>query len=94
MTETPATTPAPKLTAIQIIERELAGFTQQEAQTLSNLTAIRGAIQGAQHLLGVLKVAEQETQAEILKLAAEAKTAVIDMQGKVVEFAKKFEPKQ
>jgi hypothetical protein len=54
----PAPNPAPKLTAIQLIEQEVEGFVKQRLQALANVTAIEGAIQGAQYLLAKLKAEE------------------------------------
>ena len=73
--------PAPKLTAIQIIEQDLAGWFKQAElaaknaeQAVANTHAIQGAIQGAQSLLAKLKAAEAAAVKEAEKLATEAKT--------------------
>ena len=79
--------PAPKLTSIQRIEAELATWMQQEAQAIANLNSLRGAIQGAQHLLGILKAeaakAEAEAQKLITEALAETKTVVNDLKSEV-----------
>jgi hypothetical protein len=62
--------PAPKLTAIQLIEQELSGFIQQREQAIANVHAVDGAIQGAQRLLAKLKQAAAEAEAETKKAAA------------------------
>ncbi len=84
MSTSPAViTPAPKPTAIQLIEQELAGFFKQAEAAAKNAEqailathSIQGAIQGAQHLLSKLKAAAAEAEAEAKKLAAEAESEV------------------
>lgn len=92
--------PAPKLTAIQLIEQELSGFIQQREQAIANVHAVDGAIQGAQRLLAKLKQAAAEAEAEAKK-AADAINAgfkpVVDPvddesaedAGSVIEFVKR-----
>jgi hypothetical protein len=67
---TPA--PAPKLTAIQIIEQEIGNFIKQREQAVANVHAVEGAIQAAQHLLSKLKAeavkAEEAIQGEVAKV--------------------------
>jgi hypothetical protein len=94
-TETPATpgtpapivnavqVPAPKPTAIQLIEQELQNFFKQAEQAaknaeqaVANTHAIQGAIQGAQHLLAKLRAAEAAAVTEAQKLAGEAEAEV------------------
>jgi hypothetical protein len=77
--------PAPKPTAIQLIEQELAAFFKQREQAIANVHAIDGAIQGAQRLLSVFKAeaAKAETLVEKAVETVEAKA------GQVVEFVKK-----
>ena len=73
---TPA--PAPKLTAIQIIEQELAGFFKQREQAIANVHAVEGAIQAGQLLLSKLKAAaskaETEVETEVSKVITEVET--------------------
>jgi nucleotide-binding universal stress UspA family protein len=85
-----AGTPAaavPPLTAIELIEQELANFFRQREQAIANVHAVDGAIQSTQHLLAKLKAevvkgeawvkAEAErVEAEAKKLAGEAETEV------------------
>ena len=59
--------PAPKLNAIQIIEQELGNFIKQREQAVSNVHAVEGAIQAAQHLLIRLKAAAVAAEEEIKK---------------------------
>ena len=58
---------APKLNAIQIIEQELGNFIKQREQAVSNVHAVEGAIQAAQHLLARLKAAVVAAEDEIKK---------------------------
>ncbi len=78
MSETPVVNavqvPAPKPTAIQLIEQEIVNFGKQaEAaaknaeQAVANVHAIQGAIQGAQHLLAKLRAAEAVAVNEVSK---------------------------
>jgi hypothetical protein len=68
--------PAPKLTAIETIEQEIAAWFRQKEQTIENLKAIDGAIQGGQRLLSVLKSEAEKAEAEAKKLLSEAITEV------------------
>jgi len=77
--------PAPKLTAIQIIEQELAGFFKQREQAIANVHAVEGAIQAGQLLLSKLKAAAAKVETEVEKV----ETAVEGEATKVVEFVKK-----
>jgi hypothetical protein len=95
-----AATAAPvKKDAIQLIEEQLANFAKQREQQVANVTAIEkqreqaianvhaveGAMQGAQHLIALLKAEALKAEAEAAKLA-EAGLVEVD---KVVEFVKK-----
>lgn len=71
-----------KLTAIQVIEKELQGFFKQAdaaakaaEQAVANSHAVQGAIQGAQHLLAKLRAEEAKAytfaQTEAEKVEAE-----------------------
>jgi hypothetical protein len=64
---TAAPVAAPKLNAIQIVEKELENFTQQHLQAVSNVHALEGAIQAARHLMAKLSAAAAEAEAEIKK---------------------------
>lgn len=75
-TATAVATPAPKLTAIQIIEQEIANFIKQREVAISNVHAVEGAIQAAQHLVAKLKAAAVAAEAEVKKLVGEAETEV------------------
>jgi len=65
MSETPATPVAPKLNAIQVIERELGNFFKQREQAVANVHAVDGAIQASQHLLATLKAEAAKAEAEV-----------------------------
>ena len=91
---TPATpalpvAPAAPLSGIQVIEQELANFARQEEAAISQLHAIKGAIQAANFLLSRLKQeaakAEAIAEAELVK----AKTAVAPVVATVEAEAKK-----
>jgi hypothetical protein len=65
-TPAPATvvaTPAPKLNAIQLIQREIISFQRQREQHMANVHATEGAIQAAQHLIGVLTAEAAKAEA-------------------------------
>ena len=79
-----AATAAPvKKDAIQLIEEQLANFAKQREQQVANVTAIEkqreqaianvhaveGAMQGAQHLIALLKAEALKAEAEAAKLA-------------------------
>ena len=76
----PATVqPAKPLNALQRVELEISNFIKQrETQAkavemaLANLHAVEGAIQGAQHILGILKVEAAKAEDEAKKLIEEA----------------------
>ena len=91
MSETPATTAvatasavAPKLNAIQLVEREIGNFIKQREQAVANVHAVEGAIQAGNHLLAKLKAAAASAEAEAKKLAAEveakAKAVIADVE--------------
>lgn len=95
---TPATpvapaAPAKPLTAIQMIERELAGYIQQKEQMIANLHALDGAIQSSQHLLLKLREAEQAAIAEGKKLIGEVKAEAEKVVSEVDGTAKSAENK-
>ena len=73
---TPATAARP-LTAIELIEQELANFFRQREQAIANVHAVDGAIQSTQHLLAKLKAevvkGEAWVKAEAERVEAEAK---------------------
>lgn len=71
---TPA--PAPKLSAIQIIEQNVAQYIKQHEQAIANIHALEGAIQAGRQLLAVLKAEEEKAVAEAKKLLGEAKAEV------------------
>lgn len=72
-----------KKDAIQLIEEQLANFAKQREQQVANVTAIEkqreqaianvhaieGAMQGAQHLIALLKAEALKAEAEAAKLA-------------------------
>ena len=82
-------TPAPKLSAIQLIEQEIVNFSRQREQAVANVHAIEGAIQAAQHLVGKLKAeaakaeapapapagGTSEVNAKVIDIASAAKAA-------------------
>lgn len=74
--------PAKPLTAIQMLEQELANFFKQREQAIANVHAVEGAIQATQHLLMKLR-------AEEIKAIDAAKTAAAAVEGE----AKKVESK-
>ena len=77
-------TPAPKLNAIQVVEKELLGFRTQREQAVANVHAVDGAIQASQHLLATLK-------AEAAKAETEVKAAVENGIHLVEKVAEKIE---
>ena len=81
---------APKLNAIQRIEQELIAFFRQKEQAVANVHAIDGAIQAAQHLIGVLKAEEAKAAAEAEKLAGEVVAGVKEAVAAVEAEAKKL----
>jgi hypothetical protein len=83
--------PAAPLSGIQIIEQELANFARQEESALSQLHAIKGAIQAANFLLSRLK-AEEQKAVEFAKAEFEkAKAAAAPVVAEVEAAAKKVE---
>jgi outer membrane protein TolC len=95
-----AQSPARKMSSIELIEQEIVGFFKQREQAIANVHAVDGAIQAAQMLVGKLKAAAQQAEAEVKRLATEATQAVeAETQkligsveagaDKVVEFVKK-----
>jgi len=75
-TQAPVATPAsaaPK-SAIQLIEEQVVAFVKQREQAIANVHAIEGALQGAQHLLALLKNEAAKVEAETKKLIGEAET--------------------
>jgi hypothetical protein len=72
-TPAPAAAPAPALNAIQRIEAEIVTFVKQREQAVANVHAVEGAIQGAQHLLAILKNDFAKAEAEAKKLLGEVK---------------------
>ena len=60
-----------------MIEKELQGFLRQREQAISNVHAVDGAIQAAQHLLGRLK--QEEAKARGLS-ASEVRPVQTDAQ--------------
>jgi len=85
---TPA--PAPKLTAIQIIEQELAGFFKQREQAIANVHAVEGAIQAGQLLLAKLKQAAAAAEAEVKKVETVVEGEVSKVEAAVEAEAKKL----
>lgn len=84
--------PAPKMSAIQLIEQELKGFIQQREQAVANVHAIEGAIQAAQHLLSKLRSAAAKAEAEVkagLDAVQKVVTEVEQDVTNVIEFVKK-----
>lgn len=80
--------PAPKLNAIQILERDLAEFIRNREQAIANLHAVNGAIQGAERILADLKTeaAKAETVVKtVAKDVASEATKVVDFVKKEVE---------
>ena len=79
MSETQAApgAPAPKLNAIQVVEREIENFAKQREQAIANVHAVDGAIQAAQHLRQLL-VAEANKAENAVKTAA--RTLVNDVE--------------
>jgi hypothetical protein len=77
--------PAAPLNAIQRIELEIQNFVRQREQLVAqlqqltaNVHATEGAIQGAQHLLGIFKAEAAKAEAEVAKAAL----AAVDTLGK------------
>jgi len=69
-------TQAPKLNAIQVVEKELLGFRTQREQAVANVHAVDGAIQAAQHLLALLKVEAAKAETEVEKVVGAVESAV------------------
>ena len=102
MSETPATTAvatasavAPKLNAIQLVEREIGNFIKQREQAIANVHAVEGAIQAAQHMLAILKAEAEKAEAEAKKLVGVVEGEVKKLEGeaatevsKVIDFVK------
>ena len=80
-TATAVAVPAPKLNAIQLIEREILSFQRQREQHMANVHAAEGAIQAGQHLLNVLKTEAQKAAA----LGDTVAIDTLDVAAKVVE---------
>lgn len=80
--------PAPKLTAIQLIEQQIKDYVRQREQAIANVHAIEGAIQAAQQLAGKLSAIEAEAKnlasTLVTKVEADAKEAVAAIESKVV----------
>jgi ABC-type transporter Mla subunit MlaD len=81
--ETTVAAVAPKPTAIQLIQAELANFfkqaeaaAKQAEQAVANVHAVQGAIQATQHLLAKLKAEAEKAEAEGKKLLDEAEAEV------------------
>src|ERR1700733_6514007 len=74
---TPAA-PAKPLTAIQLIEQQLANFLHQKEVAIANVHAIDGAIQGAKATLALLKT-------EVAKAEALAKEEAVKVETDVKE---------
>jgi len=85
MSTAPTVVATKKLSSIEIIEQELAGFFKQREQAIANVHAVEGAIQAGQLLLSKLKAAASKAETEVEK----AETAVEGEATKVVEFVKK-----
>jgi hypothetical protein len=90
----PATAaPAKPLTAIQVVEQEIANFLRQEEATVSQLHAVKGAIQAGNFLLQRLKSEEQKAVAfakaefEKAQAAAAPVVAEVEAEAKKVESA-------
>jgi hypothetical protein len=86
----PATAaPAKPLSAIQVVEQEIVNFARQEENAVSQLHAIKGAIQAANFLLNRLKSEEQKAvafaKAEFEKAQAAATPFVAEVETKVAE---------
>jgi len=82
--------PAPKLTAIQIIEQELAGFFKQREQAIANVHAVEGAIQAGQLLLAKLKQAAAAAEADVKKVETVVEGVVSKVEAAVEAEAKKL----
>jgi len=61
----PAAAPEKPLTAIQIVEQQIMNFIQQREKAIANVHAIEGALQSAQHLLGVFRAEEAKAKAAV-----------------------------
>jgi len=76
-TAVPVEVPAPKLTAIQVIEQEIGSYFKQKEQAIANLHAIDGAIQAGTRLLALLKAeaakAEKAVESVVETVEAEVK---------------------
>ena len=81
----PATAaPAKPLTAIQVVEQEIANFLRQEEATMSQLHAVKGAIQAGNFLLQRLKSEEHKAVAFAAAEFAKAETEAQKLAGEFV----------
>lgn len=84
-----AAAPAQPLNAIQIVEQQIAGFIQQRERAIANVHAIEGALQSAQHLLGVFKTeaakAEAAAKAAFEKVKADVESVIHGVDTKAEE---------
>jgi hypothetical protein len=88
----PATAaPAKPLSAIQIVEQEIVNFARQEEATISQLHAVKGAIQAANFLLNKLKAEEQKAVEFAKAEFAKAQAAATPLVAEVEAEAKKVE---
>lgn len=83
----PEAAPAPKLTAIQLAEKELQSFFQQREQLVANIHAVDGAIQAGQRILTVLREAEAKAAEEAKKLVAATEAEAKKVESNVVSIA-------
>ena len=88
-TPVPAAPAAPK-SAIQLIEEQIVGFIKQREQAIANVHAVEGALQGAQHLLTLLKNEAVKAESEATKVVTEIKTKVNNVVSAVEAEAKKL----
>lgn len=75
-TAAPTASPAQKLNAIQIVEREVIGFFKQKEQAIANLHAIDGAIQAGNLLLQKLKDEAAKGEAAAKAVIAEVEADI------------------
>ena len=88
----PATAaPAKPLTAIQVVEQEIANFLRQEEATISQLHAVKGAVQAGNFLLTKLKAEEQKAIAFAEAEAKKAETSVAPIVADIEAEVKKVE---
>lgn len=90
-TATAVATPVPAApkSAIQLIEEQIVGLIKQREQAIANVHAVEGALQGAQHLVGLLKAeaAKAEVAAKELaaKVEAEAKNLLSEAKAEITK---------